>query len=176
MSDAVPPPPPPETGSTRSSPPANSAGTPASSPGMSGDQVKSAFQGAHKYDLGIIAAGVVAFLFSMFDYYTVSAFGVSGSASAWHGFFGWFAALCALAGAVVLVASLLSVRLPVPTRLTVLALFGVATVCVLLALFVIPGKVDVDGLNYGHGVGYWVSLLAILAGLALSVLRKDSTD
>src|SRR4051812_21258518 len=49
-------------------------------------------------DWGIIAAGLIAFIFSLFQFYkyTLSVAGVgraSESVSAWHGFFGWFGAL-----------------------------------------------------------------------------------
>ncbi len=149
--------------------------------------MKAAFQGAHKFDLGIIAAGVLVFLLSLFPYYTVSisaGLGISGSDSvtAWHGFFGWFAALLVLVAAALLVAHLLRVALPVPLRLTVLGLFAAATLCVVMAFFVIPGgdcqgiKVCEDSIDFGHGVGYWLSLLIVLGGLALSYLRKDATD
>jgi hypothetical protein len=154
---------------------------------MSGDQVKAAFQGAHRYDLGIIGAGVLAFIFSLLPYYTASfdggpGFSVSEDASAWHGFFGWFAALCALAAAVLVALSLLRIPLQFPLRLVVLALFGVATICVVLALFVIPGgdcqgiQACEDAVDFGHGIGYWLSLIVIVAGTALAFLRKDATD
>ncbi len=155
---------------------------------MTSDQLKSTVQGAHKFDLGIMGAGVLAFLLSLFPYYTFSldaGFGMSGgtSVTAWHGFFGWFAALAALAGAVLTALPLLGVRLSIPTRLAAVAAFGLATLCVLLALFVIPGKGDCQGLqacedaiSYGHGFGYWASVLVILAGLALSVMRMGAKD
>lgn len=164
-------------------PPPPSSGGGGSSGSMNADQMKAAVQSAHPYDLGIIAAGVLAFLFSLFSYYKVSYSaggfgGVSGSESAWHGFFGWFAALVALAVAVLLALHLMGIR-PLDaglTRLVALGGFAVATLCVLLALFVIPGKVDAAGVNYGHGIGYWLSFIVILAGLALSYLRKDARD
>ena len=79
------------------------------------------------------------FLGSLLPYYTVSVEGFGSSASssvnAWHGFFGWFGAVLALAGAALLVATLLGVALPlpVPVRTAVLGLFGLAAVCTLLA-------------------------------------------
>ncbi|MBS2940247.1 DUF5336 domain-containing protein [Nocardioides sp. J2M5] len=138
-------------------------------------------------DLATIGAGLVVFLGSFLPYYTVSvdAFGASSSASAtaWHGFFGWFGALLALAGAVVLVLHLLSRPLPVPVRLTVLGLFAVAALCTLLALFVLPGGSCDDTLfggsvcdliDQGHGIGYWLALLGSLAGTALAALRRTA--
>lgn len=150
---------------------------------MSADSVKAAVQRANPMDLGIVGAGVLAFLCSLFSYYKVSVSSgpldsVSGSTSAWHGFFGWFAALVALAAAVLLALHLMGIR-PLDaslTRLVVLGAFALSTLCVLLALFVIPGKVDFEGVDYGHGVGYWLSLILILAGTALSFLRKDARD
>ncbi len=202
MSDPTTPPPPPDpdgaaqpAGATPASstpPPAQPtppAGQPASrgSTGMSGDQMRTTMQNAHKYDLAIIGAGVLAFIFSLLPYYTVSVSGggldYSDSASAWHGFFGWFATLLALVAAVVLVLHLLGVTLPVPTRMTVLGLFAAALLSTILAFFVFPGETGCggmqaceDAINLGRGIGYWLSLLAILGGLALSVMRKDAHD
>ncbi len=150
---------------------------------MSGDQVKTAFQSANPLDLGIIGAGVLVFIFSLFPYYTASFAGIHASASVWHGFFGWFGVLLALAAAALVAVHLLKIALPVPTRLAVLGLFGVATLCTLLALFIVPGKGDCQGValcenavNYGHGFGYWATLLFMLGGLGLSYVRKDATD
>ena len=148
-------------------------------------------------DWGIIAAAGVAFIFSMFAYYTVSISvnmpdlpgmgdmdtSGGGSVSGWHGFFSWFAVLCALAGAAAVAVSLFApqVKLPVPARLAGVGAFAVATLCVLLALFVTPGgtggSVEAFGLkvDYGRGIGYWVNLLAIGGGLGLSVVRLQQT-
>jgi hypothetical protein len=168
-----PPPEPPPSGS------GGATGRPAGG-GYNADQMKAAVTGANPYDLGIIGAGVLAFIFSLFSYYKASAsgggFSVSTSESAWHGFFGWFAALVALVASALLAAAILGVKLldAKMLRLVLLVAYGVAAVCVILALFVIPGKVDVPGVDYGHGIGYWVSLIVILAGLGLSFLRKDA--
>lgn len=165
------PPPPP------SQPPGSGAGRGAG--GFDSDAARTAFQGAHKYDLGIIAAGVLAFIFSLFPYYTASSGGFSASENAWHGFFGWFGALVALVGALLLALPLLGVRfaLPVATRLAVLGAFAVATICAILALLIWPGKPSgVSGVNFGHGFGYWASLIVIVVGLVLAFLRKDATD
>lgn len=139
-------------------------------------------------DWGIIAAGVLAFIFSLFAFYTysvsISIAGLSNtsrstSVSGWHGFFGWFGALLALIGALLLAAQLIAkVSLPFPIRTVVLGLFGVAALCLLLALVVVPGYAGSAGsslfgihVNKGHGFGYWICLLAVLVGTGLSVKR-----
>jgi hypothetical protein len=137
-------------------------------------------------DWGIIAAGVLAFLFSFFSYYSATAkveiggFRQSASAheNAWHGFFGWFAAFVALAAAVVLALHLIAkIRLPFPVRLAVLAGFGLSTLCVLLALLIVPIDTGTAGtfsgvkIDKGHGFGFWLSLIVILAGTGLAFKR-----
>jgi hypothetical protein len=169
MSETPQTPPPPEP------PPAGSG-----QPSFNADQMKSAVQGADPYDLGIIAAGVLAFIFSLFSYYkysfSFSGLSTSGTFSAWHGFFGWFAAVVALAASLALAAALFGkVSLPFPLRLSVLGAYGLAGVCVILALFVVPGgDVSGTGIDKGHGFSYWISLIVILAGLGLSFMRKDA--
>ena len=155
---------------------------------MSGDDLKAAVQNAHKYDLGIIAAGVLTFVFSFLPYYTVSvkfaALSGSDSVTAWHGFFGWFAVLLVLAAAVLLVLPMLNVNLNVqmPVRTVVLGLFAAAMLCLVIAFFVIPGgdcqgiKACEDAIDFGHGVGYWLSFIVVAGGLALAYLRKDAKD
>ena len=82
--------------------------TPASSGRPSGssqaNEAVETLKKANPLDLGIIGAGVLAFLGSLMPYYTISVevFGTSagGSGNAWSGgFLGWFGALLALAGA-----------------------------------------------------------------------------
>ena len=213
MSDSAPPPPPSEptggpgqTGSTGSTgpagpPPGPPPTTPPNQPpaeqptyqsttgssSMSGGEMKAAFAGAHKFDLAIMGAGVLMFIWSLLPYYTVSfdggaGFSSSGSVTAWHGFFGWFGALCALGAAILLVLPLLNVRMTIPTRQVVLGLLGFATLCVVIAFFVIPGgdcqgiQVCEDAIDFGHGVGYWLSLLTVIGATALAFMRKDATD
>jgi hypothetical protein len=99
---ATPPPPPPQEWAAPAQPPAQS----------------SAFNPAEvsPYDWGILAAGFLAFIFSLFSYYTASFAGISASESAWHGFFGWFAALVALLSAGLLAVHIFApaTKLPVP--------------------------------------------------------------
>ncbi len=151
-------------------------------------QPQQALQGAHKFDLGIVGAGAVALIGSLMPFYTVSVdfMGVSQStsANAWHGFFGWFGVLAAVAGSTLVLLHLLGRDTQVPARTAALIAYGVAVVCVVLALFVTPGGdcdefvamgVDVcEGFDFGHGFGYWLTLLAVLAGLVLSILRRGT--
>jgi len=134
-------------------------------------------------DWGIVGAGVLAFIFSLFDYYTVSidARGLgsySDSASAWHGFFGWFATLLAVAGAVVVAMELFApqVKMPFPNRLIALILFAAALLFTIIALF--TNAYDdggLSGVDTGHGFGYWASLIVIAAGTVLSLMRLQQT-
>jgi hypothetical protein len=170
---------PPPSQSPAAPPPAAPAAPAAGGSQYDFNQARTTLQGAHKYDLGIMAAGLVAFLAGFMPFYTLSAFGVSGSWSAWHGFFGWFGVLCALAGAVIVALTLFStVTLPMPVYQAATAAFGLAVICLVLALFVnpIPSCGGTGGCNSGHGFGYWLALILALVGLVLSVLRmREST-
>lgn len=164
--------------------------TPSGSP--SGHQAVETLKSANRLDLGIIGAGVLVFLGSLLPYYTMSydlgPFGgdTSGSANAWHGFFGWFAVLCVVAAAGILMAHLLNVAMSFPVRLVVLALFGVALLCTVIAMFVYPGESCEDaleafggeavckGFDEGRGFGYWLALLATIAGTALAAMRRSA--
>jgi hypothetical protein len=140
-------------------------------------------------DWGIIASGLLALIFSFTSYYKyslkLSALGISqsssASVSAWHGFFGWFAAIVAFAAAAVLAAHLIAkVSLPVPVRLLVLGGFALALLCALLALVVVPGNTGGAGafgvkIDKGHSFGYWLSLLVLLAGTGLAFVRFQQT-
>jgi hypothetical protein len=142
-------------------------------------------------DWGILAAGFFALIFSFVSYYTVTAsfqgISRSGSESAWHGFFGWFGALVALAAAGLLAVHIFlpSAKLPVPIRLTVLGGFALALLCIIIAAFVTPGAASANELSaaaglrlhvdYGRGAGFWLSLIVILAGTVMAFLRlRDS--
>jgi hypothetical protein len=130
-----------------------------------------------------MAAGILAFLAGFMPFYKLSVgaggFAASGSWNAWHGFFGWFGVLCALVGAAAVAATLFAkVALPMPLYQIVTAAFGLASVCLILALFVnpLPSCGGFGGCSRGHGFGYWVALILVLAGTALSVLRmREST-
>jgi hypothetical protein len=146
------------------------------------DKTKAAFQGAHKFDLALIVIGIVAFFASFMPFYTVhvgaGGFSASANASAWHGFFGWFGILCCLVGAVVVALAVLGISIPVPTRLTALAAFGLGALCLILALFIFPGGGcgGFDGCDTGHGFGYWLALLLALGGTALAFLRYQGSS
>ena len=171
-------------------PPAGQPVPPASQPGQFGFDPKN-LQGfdpktVNPLDWGIIAAGVLAMLFSFFGYYkySVKIEGLgssSGTVSAWHGFFGWFGALVAFAAALVLAADLIAkVKLPFPTRLVVLGGFALALLCAILAIFVIPGNTgNVAGIGFhidkGHGFAFWVSLIVLLAGTGLAFVRFNAS-
>jgi hypothetical protein len=150
-------------------------------------QARTTLQEAHKFDLGIMAAGLIAFLAGFLPFYTASAsfagHSVSASWSAWHGFFGWFGVLLALVGAVLVALTLFSkVALPVPVYQAAVGAFGLALLCLILALFITPGGNSCSGASAlgvgcdtGRGFGYWLALLLVLAGLALSVLQMRET-
>jgi hypothetical protein len=136
-------------------------------------------------DWGIIAAGVVTFIFSLFNYYTykVSFVGItqSASVSGWHGILSPIATLLAIAAAILLAVDVIAkVRLAIPVRLVVLGAFALASLLLLLALFVTPVNTSGFGalgvkVNKGHGIGYWISLLAVLAGTGLAFKRFTDT-
>lgn len=141
----------------------------------------------HQFDLGLIGAGLLTFIASLLPFYTASAdvlgSTVSDSGNAWNGFFGWFGALCALAGAVLVGLHAMKVALPIPVRLAALVAFGLAALCMVLAFFIIPGSDcdDVglgicDAIDFGHGFGYWLALILSLAGAALAFLRLNAED
>ena len=131
-------------------------------------------------DWGILGAGLLAFIFSFMDYYSYSVPGFSqysGSWNAWHGFFGWFAMLLALVGSGAVGMSIFAphVKLPMANRLLGLGAYAIAALCVLLALFIVPDPYGVGGLDKGHSFGYWASLVVIVAGLVLSLMRFQQT-
>lgn len=193
MTFQPPPPPPPPGGPPPPPPPPGGygpppGGNPYGSPGAGFDP-----KSVSPLDWGIIGAGVLAFIFSFVSFYKAKV-SVSGgcpsgvsdtsgpSESAWHGFFGWFGVLAALVGAAAIAISLFApqVKLPVPARLAGLVAFAVATLSELLAFFIHPGTGQSASTSFGgckieahvgHGAGYWITLLAVIAGLVLSLMR-----
>jgi len=182
-------PPPPSATTYQEQPPAQPGGFHAAATGFGYD--RTALQNfnpssVNPLDWGIIAAGIVAFIFSLFKFYkytvTIGPISTSGTVSAWHGFFGWFGVLIALLTALLLAAELIArMQFPFPTRLVVLGGFVIALICELLALLIVPG--DTGGANgefgikidKGHGFGYWITLIAVIAGTALAYKRFADT-
>jgi len=170
-----PPPPPPPPPGQWGPPPGGGGGRPAFDP-----------KSVNPLDWGILGAGFLIFIFSFVSYYTYDgkgdASGYSYNQSAWNGFFGWFAMLLALAGSVAVALDLFmpQFKMPWPNRLVGLGLYAVATLSVILALFVVPDYAG-GGPGYdkfvdeGHGFGYWLSLILIIAGLVMSLMRLQQT-
>ena len=159
-----PPPPPPPPGQWGPPP---GAGRPAFDP-----------KTVNPLDWAILGLGLLTFIFSFFDYYTASLGPYSASESAWHGFFGWFAALLAIAGSAVIGMELFApqVKMPWPNRLVGLAAYALAIICMIIAGFVTPGvSGDIPGVSFGRGVGFYGSLIFILAGAVLSFMRAQQT-
>jgi hypothetical protein len=181
---AAPTPPPPPPAGAPAAPGGHAAG---GMPQYDLNQAKATIQGANQFDLGIIGAGIVAFIASLLPFYTVSVSaagfgGISGHVSAWHGFFGWFAVLVAIVGAAAVALSLFNVvQLPMPVHQIAAAAFGLALICLILALFVDPsggcGGAGALGVhcNIGRGFGYWLALIAVIAGTVLSVMRMQAS-
>jgi hypothetical protein len=188
------PPPPPPGGNPPPPPPPGQWGPP---PGGGSPSSQGGFdpKNVNPLDWGIVGAGVIAFFFSFIDFYDgadVEAGGRSatvdtGAYSAWHdviggGFWSWFAMVFAILGAVAVAMSLFApqVKLPLPNRLAGLALFAAAALFEIIGIFVTPGdsssfgSSDVD-VSLNHGFGFWISLIAILAGLVLSLMRLQQT-
>ena len=149
-------------------------------------------------DWVILGAGVLAFVFSFPSYYVgkatskitgkdcpaLSASAVRGSESAWHGFFGWFAALVAVLAAILLALHLFGPKMAIPIRLVVFGGFALALLSVILAFFIHPGtgqggsrSGQIGGCtlkfeaHIGHGFGYWVSLIVIAVGAVVAYLQ-----
>jgi len=175
--------PPPPPGGPQGGPPQGAWGPP---PGA-GQPMRAGFdpKSVNQLDWGIMGAGLLAFIFSFVSYYSFSAKNCGDlcdnynlTESAWNGFFGWFAMLLAVVGSALVALELFmpQVKLPFPNRLIGLGCYAVATLCVILALFVVPDYLG-GGPGYdkyvdeGHGFGYWISLIVIIAGLVLSLMR-----
>ncbi len=141
-------------------------------------------------DWAILGVGLLIFIFSFVSYYSYSekncgrfCSGVTYDNSAWHGFFGWFAMLLALIGSALVAMELFApqVKLPIANRLAGLGAYAVAALCVILAIFIVPdlsvGGITVGGnqVNKGHAFGFWISLILVLGGTVLSLMRLQQT-
>lgn len=146
---------------------------------------------ASPLDLAIMGLGVLIFLLSFMSYYSYSAkvtagssfnFSTSASINAWDGgFFGWFGALASIAAAGILAVSLIAkIELPFNIRQVVLIAAGVAALCIVLALLIVPGHSSFSGPGFkfdkGHGWAYWVSLLLVLGQAGVSFRRFQETS
>jgi hypothetical protein len=168
-------PPPPGDSSPPPPPPPGQWGPP---PGGGGGSAGFDPKSVNSLDWGILGLGLLTFIFSFFDYYTASLGPYSASESAWHGFFGWFAMLLAVAGSVVVGMELFAphVKMPWPNRVVGLAAYVLAVVCMIIAGFVTPGvSGNIPGVSFGRGVGFYGSLIFILAGTVLSFMRAQQT-
>lgn len=162
---------PPPGGTPPPPPPPGGYGPPPGSSGGGYGSGRSPFdpKTINPLDWAILGCGLLAFIFSFISYYTYGPF----SESAWHGFFGWFATLVALAGSVVIALDLFSpqTRLPAANRLVALGAYAIATICVIIAAFIYP----FSGFGVGHGIGYWINLILIIVGLLLTLMRAQQT-
>lgn len=185
------PPPPPPGGTPPSQPPGQWGPPPGG--GYPGPQGGFDPKNVNPLDWGIVGIGVLTFLFSFIDFYdgaTVDcgsrgsgSFGGGESASAWHdviggGFFSWFAMVFAVAGAALVALELFAphVKLPIANRLGALALFAAAALFEIIGIFVTPGDSGFGcDVSLDHGFGFWVSLILILAGVVLALMRLQQT-
>jgi uncharacterized membrane protein len=155
-------------------PPPHASGPQWGSPSGGGQNPLAGFNASsvNPLDWGILAAGLLAFIFSFFSYYSLSGYHEGPN------FFGWLGVLLALAGAVITAVALFApqVRMPVSPRLISLAAFGLATLLVLLSLLFRPTYGGCFGTFCNHvtlhvGVGLILVLIAVVIGTALSFLR-----
>jgi len=150
----------------------------APTPGRPAPARRSGFEPASikPMDWGILAAGLLAFIFSFVTYYSYSFGPLSRDFNAWDGFFGWFSTLLALFSAALLAVHLFAPQVQLPTvRSVVLTGFALAALSVIIAGFVDSRDISGTGIHSSRGAGYYLSLIVILAGTALSYLRLRET-
>jgi hypothetical protein len=148
---------------------------------------------------------LLVFIFSFIDFYGAGA-DVSGgcppgaqeqvdaaldqrdlTATAWHGFFGWFGVILALVGALAVALAVFAprVQLPVSARLVALGAFALGTLSIFIALFVSPVDLPPDqqtglpgcsvSIGVEHGFGYWACLILTAAAAVAAYLRFTQT-
>lgn len=182
-----PPPPPPSENPPPPPPPGGQWSPP---PGGGGHQAFDP-KTVNNLDWGILGIGFLVFIFSFISFYSgakVTCGGQSisvsgGSSSAWHeifggGFFGWFAMFFAVLGAVAVALELFApqMKFPVANRLAALGLFALALLFEIIAIFVTPSESAFGcSASIGHGAGFWISLILILAGTGLALMRAQQT-
>lgn len=142
-------------------------------------------------DWALVGIGVLLFLFSFFEYYTVSVGGFSDSAGAWHfgsgSFIGWFAFIAGLAASVIAALGIFmpAFKLPVANYVAAIGLYALSFVLYILGFFII-GPDDAQCLGnsncenalddaFGFGFSYWLSLILVLAGAVLALMRAQQT-
>jgi hypothetical protein len=169
-----------------------------------------------------MGAGFLALIFSFFAYYSydptaserrgpdcldpsslpAGAGGIASdlcsggaTASAWHGFFGWFGVLLGLvaAGLVAFAVFAPTGKVPAATRLIALGAAGLGLLWTLIALLVIPdwpklkdfaasvggsfSSSDYDkNIANGHGFSYWIVLIMLIAVTAATFQRYRQTS
>jgi hypothetical protein len=136
-------------------------------------------------DWAAIGAGVLALIFSFFNYYEYSAKGdssVSETTSAWSGFFGWFAVLLAVVAAGFIAGQVFApqAKLPFSSRLAALGCYALAVILTLLALLVVPdlrggGPGYDEAVDEGHSFSYWIILILLIVGVVATYMRYQQT-
>ena len=142
-------------------------------------------------DWALLGIGAILFLFSFFQYYTVDYGGISVSDGGWHfgsgSFIGWFGFIAGFAAAVIVALGIFmpAFKLPVPNYVAAVGLFALSTVFYILGFFII-GPDDSACLGssrcedavdnaFGFGFSYWLSLIAVIAGAVIALMRAQQT-
>jgi hypothetical protein len=179
-------PPPPPPGGTPPPPPPGQWGPPPGS-GKPGFDPKS----LNPLDWALLGIGALLFIFSFFEYYTVSAGGFSDSAGGWHfsdgTFIAWFAFILGLAASVIVALGIFmpAFKLPVANYVAAMGLFAVSAILYLLGFFII-GPDDSQCLGnsacenalddaFGFGFSYWLSFILVIAGAVIALMRSQQT-
>jgi hypothetical protein len=159
-------------------------------------------------DWVIFVAAVLALIFSFFSFYTYNANGpakdacgqsgvpaevndlCSGdTASAWHGFFGWFGVVLVLIAAFFVAVAVFDPRtsLQVPPRFISVGIALLGVISLLIAIPVVPDWPPLGGLgslgvtsysqviDNGNGFSYWIVLILAIIVTALCGLRWTQT-
>jgi hypothetical protein len=163
----------------------------------------------HRFDWAILGAGLLALIFSFFAFYSYEPKGVASqecggnvgslssvekslcggdSASAWHGFFGWFGVLLLVIAALAVAMELFApqITLPVSLRLLGAGVAALGVLMIILSLVVIPDWPPVADLGLsssiydkvidnGVGFSWYIVLILGLVITALSFLRFQQT-
>jgi uncharacterized membrane protein YidH (DUF202 family) len=115
--------------------------------------------------------------FSFFGYYSFGAGGFSVSYGAWHTtggtFLAWLAMIIGFLAGVPVALELFmpAFKLPIPSRLLSLYMFAASFILYIIAIF----AHDDFGPDGGHGFSFWLSMILVLAGSVLSLMRMQQT-